>query len=220
MDQIKNSVNYFTLTEHDDNVDVGHLFAVANNLAVKMLDNKDVYNIKGDPTLEELTSLIVNIEIEQLRLSSLSDKLLEFGDEIVEIECLEEEVDMLDIKVSGSSLFYANNILTKNSSGPSMSADTFWGIIRTPELDELNQVMFKQLKNRYGSLDYYRKFVVGIDRSRMKLYNVDSSEQAGISQDVDSKPNQKHIPSAADKSTNRYSKQSTKSVQSDDWDFE
>jgi hypothetical protein len=36
--------------------------------------------------------------------------------------------------------------------------------------------MVKQLKNRYNDLTYYRKFTVGIDRAKMKLYNVDDSE--------------------------------------------
>ena len=102
-----------------------------------------------------------------------------------------------------------------DSSGPSMSADFMLGIIRTPELDELNQTMIKQLKNRFGALDYYRKFVVGIDRSRMRIYNVEESAQSNITQDVsDSRSNQAEKPSL-----DRYSKAKKTVNATDEWEF-
>ena len=103
-----------------------------------------------------------------------------------------------------------------DSSGPSMSADLMLGIIRTPELDEMNQTMIKQLKNRFGALDYYRKFVVGIDRSRMKIYNVDESAQSNISKDVsDVRAN-----NISDKpQLERYSKAKKNVSATDEWEF-
>ena len=207
-----NMMQYITLTEDDIDIDICQILNESTKLAKKMLDNKDAYNIKGNPTVEELTTLMINIELEQRRMSFLSDKMLSYDDEIVEIECMNEEIDMLDIKVSGSSLFYANNILTKNSTGPSMTADLMFGIIRTPELDELNQLILKQLKNRFGDPNYYKRFVVGVDKSRMKLYNTEESAQSGISSDVsDTRSNDKP-------SVDRYSK--VKSVKSDEWSFD
>ena len=59
------------------------------------------------------------------------------------------------------------------SHGLSMSADLLVAIIRTEELDELNQMLFQQLKNRYSDVTTFKRFVVGIDRPKMRIYNVD-----------------------------------------------
>jgi hypothetical protein len=60
----------------------------------------------------------------------------------------------------------------------SHTADFMAAIIRTDELDQMNQIMFKQLKNRYDDLGKMTKFVVGVDRNKMKLYDVSGSAQA------------------------------------------
>lgn len=70
---------------------------------------------------------------------------------------------------------------TSESMGLVHALDLYLAIIRTEELDELNQLMIKQLKNRYGDPSYYKRFVVGVDKSRMKLYNVETSAQGGLS---------------------------------------
>ena len=54
-------------------------------------------------------------------------------------------------------------------------------LISTEELEELGQLMVKQLKNRYGDPSAYRRFVVGVDRSKMKLFDLDAQAQKGIS---------------------------------------
>ena len=70
---------------------------------------------------------------------------------------------------------------TSESFGLPATADLMFALIRTEELDELNQVMIKQLKNRYNDPSYYKRFVLGIDRSKMKLYDVEDSAQKGLS---------------------------------------
>ena len=70
---------------------------------------------------------------------------------------------------------------TSESFGLPATADLMFALIRTEELDELNQVMIKQLKNRYNDPSYYKRFVLGIDRSKMKLYDVEESAQKGLS---------------------------------------
>jgi len=70
---------------------------------------------------------------------------------------------------------------TSESMGLVHALDLYLAIIRTEELDELNQLMIKQLKNRYGDPSYYKRFVVGVDKARMKLYNVEDSAQDGVS---------------------------------------
>jgi len=66
---------------------------------------------------------------------------------------------------------------TSESFGLPATADLMFALIGTEELDQKNQIMVKQLKNRYNELTKNRKFVVGINRAKMKLYNVDASEQ-------------------------------------------
>ena len=63
----------------------------------------------------------------------------------------------------------------------SYTVDFQCAIITSDQLDELGQLMFKQLKNRWNSLDYYRKFCVGVDRAKMKLFNLEESAQLNIS---------------------------------------
>ena len=53
-------------------------------------------------------------------------------------------------------------------------------IINSDELMDLNQLMIKQLKNRYRDLNLDKRFVIGIDRAKMKLYDVENSAQDGI----------------------------------------
>ena len=55
-----------------------------------------------------------------------------------------------------------------------------FAVIATEELDEMNQVLVKQLKNRYNDLATNRKFVIGINRAKMKLYDVSHSEQEDL----------------------------------------
>jgi hypothetical protein len=65
-----------------------------------------------------------------------------------------------------------------------------FALISTEELQQLNQILIKQLKNRYNDPNYFKRFVVGIDRAKMKLYDVEQSAQEDItdSGQVDDKP--------------------------------
>jgi len=65
---------------------------------------------------------------------------------------------------------------TSESWGLPATADFMFALIATEELDQSGRIMVKQLKNRYNDPTYYRKFTVGIDRAKMKLYNVEDSE--------------------------------------------
>jgi hypothetical protein len=110
---------------------------------------------------------------------------------ILKIEELDER-EMIDIEVSGNHLFYANNILTHNSSsdveltdtsesfGLPATADLMFALISTEELEGLGQIMVKQLKNRYNDPTIFKRFVVGIDRAKMRLYDVEQSAQNDI----------------------------------------
>ena len=71
---------------------------------------------------------------------------------------------------------------TSESMGITHTADCILGLVTSEELDDLGQLMIKQLKNRWGDLSYYRKFLVGVDRAKMKIYNLEESAQNNISQ--------------------------------------
>ena len=55
-----------------------------------------------------------------------------------------------------------------------------FALISTDELEELGQIMVKQLKNRYNDLSVNKRFVVGIDRAKMRLYDCEQSAQENI----------------------------------------
>ena len=74
---------------------------------------------------------------------------------------------------------------TSESMGITHTADAIFGLIATEELDQLGQLMIKQLKNRWGDTGYYRRFLVGIDRSKMKIYDLEESAQDNIGQTMD-----------------------------------
>jgi archaellum biogenesis ATPase FlaH len=65
---------------------------------------------------------------------------------------------------------------TSESFGLPATADLMLAIISTEELEELGQIMVKQLKNRYNDPTVNRKFVLGIDRNKMRLYDCNQSE--------------------------------------------
>lgn len=69
---------------------------------------------------------------------------------------------------------------TSESFGLPATVDFMFALISTEELENLNQIMVKQLKNRYNDPSYYKRFVIGVDRSRMKLYDVEDSAQKNI----------------------------------------
>ena len=69
---------------------------------------------------------------------------------------------------------------TSESFGLPATADLMFALISTEELEEINQIMVKQLKNRYNDPTINKRFVVGIDRAKMRLYDVEQSAQNGI----------------------------------------
>jgi replicative DNA helicase len=74
---------------------------------------------------------------------------------------------------------------TSESMGLPHTADLMLAMISTEELEAANQVMFKQLKNRNNDDNKPKRFIVGIDRSKMKLYNIDPSELESTDEEED-----------------------------------
>ena len=69
---------------------------------------------------------------------------------------------------------------TSESFGLPATADLMFALISTEELELLGQIMVKQLKNRYNDLSIFKRFVVGIDRAKMRLYDCEQSAQDDI----------------------------------------
>ena len=66
---------------------------------------------------------------------------------------------------------------TSESFGLPATADLMFALISTEELEKQGQMMVKQLKNRYNDPTSYKRFVIGVDRSKMRLFDVDENEQ-------------------------------------------
>jgi replicative DNA helicase len=69
---------------------------------------------------------------------------------------------------------------TSESFGLPATADLMFALINTEELEKLNQIMVKQLKNRYNDPGVNKRFVIGVDRSKMKLYDCEQTAQQDI----------------------------------------
>ena len=72
---------------------------------------------------------------------------------------------------------------TSESFGLPATADFMVALISSEELEELGQIMVKQLKNRYGDPNTYKRFVVGVDRSKMRLFDCEQTAQDEIIDD-------------------------------------
>ena len=69
---------------------------------------------------------------------------------------------------------------TSESFGLPATADLMFALISTEELEKLGQIMVKQLKNRYSDPTRNKRFMVGVDRARMKLFDVEGDAQEGL----------------------------------------
>lgn len=66
---------------------------------------------------------------------------------------------------------------TSESFGLPATADLMFALVVNDELEQMGRIMVKQLKNRYADPNKYKRFTVGVDRSRMKLYDVDQDQE-------------------------------------------
>jgi hypothetical protein len=69
---------------------------------------------------------------------------------------------------------------TSESFGLPATADLMFALVSSEELESLGQVMVKQLKNRYNDPGKHKRFVLGIDRSRMRLYDAENPEEGVV----------------------------------------
>ena len=69
---------------------------------------------------------------------------------------------------------------TSESFGLPATVDFMFALISTEELEQTNQIMVKQLKNRYNDPTINKRFMIGVDRAKMKLYDLEQSAQKGL----------------------------------------
>ena len=81
---------------------------------------------------------------------------------------------------------------TSESFGLPATADFMFALISTEKLDEMNQIMVKQLKNRYNDTAVNRKFIVGINRAKMKLFDVEQTQLADANQEPDTEEDEEY----------------------------
>lgn len=89
---------------------------------------------------------------------------------------------------------------TSESFGLPATADFMFALISTEDLEALGHLMVKQLKNRWGDIGNPKRFIIGIDRSKMRLYDAEETAQHGLVDDS-KKANTHHSDSVMDKST-------------------
>jgi len=79
---------------------------------------------------------------------------------------------------------------TSESFGLPATADFMFALVTNEELEGLNQILVKQLKNRYSDPTYYKRFVIGVDRAKMRLYDAEITAQNNLADpgQVDDKP--------------------------------
>lgn len=98
---------------------------------------------------EKYMEVVAKMFEEQEEKTKISDGLIDYNDEITEIEYLGEK-ETIDISVTGDSLFYCNSILTKNSIGLAATCDVICSLWQEDEDRELGVINMGMQKNRFG----------------------------------------------------------------------
>ena len=77
---------------------------------------------------------------------------------------------------------------TSESFGLPATADFMFALVSNDELQNLNQMLVKQLKNRYNDPNLHKRFTIGVDRAKMKLYDLEQKAQDAVMQETEQKP--------------------------------
>jgi hypothetical protein len=146
-----------------------------NNIYEKCLVQADKL-MKFDSSIEldifQIADYIYKEEINKKEREEYTDqKLINFNDEIIEIEELDER-ELIDISVSGDNLFYANDILTKNSFGLPATLDWFIAVTQDEVLKDNGQQCVHLLKTRWGNKSHAKPELVNIDWDKMRYSDV------------------------------------------------
>ena len=154
---------------------VGHFKALLNELQLKR-------NFKPDVIFIDYLNICAS---SRYKASSGANSYTVIKGIAEELRGLAVEFDLPIVSATQTTRSgYANTDVeltdTSESFGLPATADLMFALIATEELDKMGQLMIKQLKNRYNDPGMNKRFMVGIDRGKMKLYDLEDDAQAGI----------------------------------------
>ena len=151
---------------------VGHFRALLNDLALKKNFTPDIIYI-------DYLNICASSRYSKLGNVNSYSYIKAIAEELRGL-AVEANVPIVSATQTTRSGFASSDVDltdTSESFGLPATADLMFALISTEELEGLNQIMVKQLKNRYNDPTLNKRFVVGIDRSKMRLYDVEQSAQ-------------------------------------------
>ena len=153
---------------------VGHFRSLISDLALKRSIRPDIIFIDylNICASERYKSSIVN---SYTYVKAIAEELRGLA-----VECGVPIVSATQTTRSGYGSTDVDLTDTSESFGLPATADLMFALISTEELEGMNQIMVKQLKNRYNDPTMNKRFCVGIDRAKMKLYDVEESAQEDL----------------------------------------
>ena len=154
---------------------VGHFRALLNDLALKKSFSPDIIYI-------DYLNICASSRYSKLGNVNSYSYIKAIAEELrgLAVEACVPIVSATQTTRSGYGSSDVDLTDTSESFGLPATADLMFALISTEELEEINQIMVKQLKNRYNDPTINKRFVVGIDRAKMRLYDVEQSAQNGI----------------------------------------
>lgn len=166
---------YPTATAH-----VGHFRALLDELKLKK-------NFKPDVVFVDYLNIMASSRVKGLGGSVNTYSLIKAIAEELRGLAVETDVPIWSATQVTRSGFGNTDVEltdTSESFGLPATADLMLALISTEQLEGMNQLMIKQLKNRYNDVSQNKRFVVGIDRSKMRLYDVEDSAQTLSSDEI------------------------------------
>jgi replicative DNA helicase len=153
----------------------GHFRALLNELQLKR-------SFKPDIIFIDYLNICASSRYSKLGSVNSYSYIKSIAEELRGLAC-EAEVPIISATQTTRSGYGSSDVDltdTSESFGLPATADLMFALISTEELEGLNQIMVKQLKNRYNDLSVFKRFVVGIDRAKMRLYDCEQSAQDDI----------------------------------------
>ena len=153
---------------------VGHFRSLLNDLALKRSFRPDIIFIDylNICASSRYKGAIVN---SYTYIKAIAEELRGMA-----VECNVPIVSATQTTRSGYGSSDVDITDTSESFGLPATADLMFALISTEELEGMNQIMVKQLKNRYNDIATNKRFCVGIDRAKMRLYDVEQSAQNNL----------------------------------------
>ena len=153
---------------------VGHFKSLVSDLALKRSIKPDIIFVDylNICASERYKSSVVN---SYTYVKSIAEELRGFA-----CQCGVPIVSATQTTRSGYGSTDVDLTDTSESFGLPATADLMFALISTEELEGLGQIMVKQLKNRYNDLNLFKRFCIGVDRAKMRLYDCEQSAQNDI----------------------------------------